>query len=99
MAFHNTNFKMIPLVSGATYTTGQLGNNLTASTVHEVYCVSAGTISITAIGGGKAIFPMIAGQSIHVMVGSCSVISGGFVGFKTQFNSSGISPVQWGHNL
>ena len=92
MAFHNVNFKMVPLVSGGTYSTGDLGNNITASTVHEVYCVSAGTISITAVGGGTATFPMSSGQSVKVMVDSCSVMSGGFVGFKTAFSTSGISP-------
>lgn len=94
MAFHNTNFKMIPLPAG-TYTTAQLGNNVTASTVHEIYCVSAGTISITAIGGGTAVFPMTAGQNIKVMVGSCIVSSGMFVGFKTQFSSPGIGNIQY----
>lgn len=98
MAFHNTNFKMVPLAVG-TYTTGQLGNNITASTVHEVYCVTAGTITINAFGGGSATLAMTAGQSIKVMVGSCTVASGSFVGFKTQFNSSGIGATQWGSNL
>lgn len=97
MAFHNTNFTMVPL-TGGTYTLGQLGNNITASTVHEVYCISAGTISITAFGGGSATFPMTSGQSVKVMVGSCTVSSGAFVGFKTSFYSSGIAPIQWGSN-
>lgn len=99
MAFHNINFKMVPLISGTTYTTGQLGNNITASTVHEVYCLFAGTITITAIGGGTAIFPMTAGQSVKVMVGNCTVASGGFVGFQTQWNVPGGSNIQWGSNL
>ena len=97
MAFHNTNFKMIPLTVG-TYTAGDLGNNVTASTVHEIYCLTAGTISITALGGGTASFPMTAGQSVNVMVSSCNVINGGFVGFKTQWSNPGISNIQWGGN-
>ena len=97
MAFHNTNFKMVPLPAG-TYTTGQLGDNVTASTIHEVYCLTAGTISITAMGGGTAAFPMSAGQSVKVMVGSCVVSSGGFVGFKTQWSVPGMAAIQWGSN-
>lgn len=95
MAFHNVNFKMVPLISGSTYTTADLGNNITGSTVHEVYCISAGTISITAMGGGRVTLPMTAGQSIKVMVGTCTVTSGGFVGFKSQFNSSVIGAIQY----
>lgn len=95
MAFHNVNFQMVNLPVG-TYTGGQLGNNITASTVHEVYCISAGSITINALGGGTATFAMTAGQSVKVMVGSCTVASGEFVGFKTQFAASGIGATQWG---
>lgn len=97
MAFHNANFTMIPLTVG-TYTTGDLGNNITASTVHEIYCLAAGTISITAFGGGTASFPMTAGQSVNIMVSSCVVVSGDFVGFKTIWSNPGITPTQWGGN-
>lgn len=98
MAFHNINFKMVPLPIG-TYAPGNLGNNITASTVHEVYCLTAGTITITALGGGTSAFPMTAGQSVKVMVASCTVASGAFVGFKTNWNNPGITPIQWGGNL
>lgn len=97
MAFHNTNFTMVPLVVG-TYTTGQLGNNITASTVHEIYCVTSGSITINAFGGGTATLAMTAGQNIKVMVGSCTVVSGSFLGFKTQFSASGGSPIQWNNS-
>jgi len=94
MAFHNVNYTMVPL-TGGTYTLGDLGNSITASTVHEVYCISAGTISITAFGGGTATLPMTSGQSIKVMLGSCTVVSGAYVGFKTKFDSSGIGRIQF----
>lgn len=99
MAFHNTNYEMLSL-TGGTYTLGQLGNGLTAATVHEVYCISAGTISMTALGGGGPIaFPMISGQSVKILLASCTVNSGAYVGFKTKFNFSNIAPIQWGSNL
>lgn len=98
MAFHNANFKIVNLPVG-TYTAGDLGNNVTASTVHEVYCVSAGSIIINALGGGTATFPMTAGQSVKVLVGSCTVSSGIFVGFKAQWSVPGMGPTQWGSNL
>ena len=88
MAFHNTNYTIIPLTSG-TYTTGDLGNGITASTVHEVFCTSSGSITITALGGGTATFALTAGQSVKVLVGSCTIVSGTYVGFKTKFDASG----------
>jgi len=97
MAFHNINFQMVPITSG-TYTTGDLGNNITGSTVHEIYCLTSGSITISAFGGGTVTVPMTAGQSIKVMVGSCTVVSGTYVGFKTQFATSGFGNIQWGSN-
>lgn len=96
MAFHNANFQMVPLTTGGTYNAGQIGNNITASTIHEIYCLSAGTITINALGGGSATFPMSAGQSVKVLVGSLTVVSGGFVGFKTQWSIPGVSNIQYG---
>ena len=89
MAFHNVNFKVLPLISGSTYNIsgGTLGNNITGSTVHEIFCISAGTISVTALGGGSFIWPATAGQNIHVMCSQITVNSGGFVGFMAQSNN------------
>jgi hypothetical protein len=89
MAFHNVNFAMVPMPVG-TYDVDVLGDNLTASTVHEVYCVSAGSIQITASGGGTATFAMTAGQSVKVMARKCVVSSGSFVGFKAAFQGNSI---------
>jgi hypothetical protein len=91
MAFHNTNYEMVPL-TGGTYTLADLGNGLTASTVHEIYCISNGSIKVTALGGGVVTFPMTAGQSVRVMAGGATVVSGSFVGFRAKFYSSGIGP-------
>lgn len=94
MAFHNTNYTMVPLSAGS-YTAGQLGDGITASTVHEIYCLTNGSITINALGGGSATFAMTAGQSVKVLVGSCTVASGTYVGFKTKFDSSGIGRIQF----
>lgn len=93
MVFHNTNYTIIPLTSG-TYTTGDLGNGITAYTVHEVICTSSGSITITALGGGTATFALTAGQSVKVLVGSCTIVSGTYVGFKTKFDASGFGRPQ-----
>lgn len=84
MAFHNTNWTAVNLPVG-TYEIGDLGDGLSASTVHQIFCLSAGTINIGAIGGGTFTWAATAGQSVNVVVGRCVVDSGEFVGFKTSY--------------
>ena len=87
MAFHNTNWTAINLPVG-TYEIGDLGNNLTASTVHELFCLVDGNVDISAIGGGTFSWSATTGQKINVVIGRCVVNSGEFVGFKTAFQSN-----------
>ena len=97
MASHNVNYQIIP-ITGGTYTTGQLGDGLSASTVHEIYCLTPGSITITAVGGGTASFPLTAGQSVKILVASCTIISGTYVAFKAKFAYGAMNPIQWGNN-
>jgi len=83
MAMYNTNYEAKILPAGS-YTASTLGDGFTATTVHQVFCVSAGTISMTALGGGTFTWGATAGQSIDISLGSCIVSSGLFVGFKIQ---------------
>ncbi len=84
MAFHNTNWSAVPMTTG-TYTLNELGNGLTASTVHEIFCTGAGTITISAMGGGEFTWPAIAGQSVKVVTAKAVVLGGTFVGFRTNY--------------
>lgn len=84
MSTFNTNYQALNLPVGS-YTIGDLGNGLTASTTHQIFCVSAGTITMTALGGGTFTWGATAGQSINIILGSCSVTSGLFIGFKSQY--------------
>ena len=88
MATYNTNYEIVPLTSG-TYDVGALGNNLTASTVHQIYCLTAGSITITATGGGQATIPMLAGQTFDCMVRQVIVSSGTYIGFRAKLDSRG----------
>lgn len=98
MAFHNANFQILPL-TGGTYSLGELGDGLTASTVHQIYCLTSGSIDITAIGGGTSTFIMTAGQTVNVLVAGVKITSGTYVGFKAKFNTSSGTQIQWGNNL
>ena len=97
MAFHNVNYEIVPL-TGGTYTLGQLGDGLTGSSVHEIYCLTTGSIDITALGGGTATFPMTAGQSVKVVTAGVKITSGTYVGFRAKFQFGGIGATQWGSN-
>ena len=85
MATFNTNYQAVNLAVGS-YTIGDLGNGLTATTIHQVFCVSAGTITMTALRSGSFTWAATSGQSIDIMLGSCIVSSGLFVGFKSQYS-------------
>ena len=84
MAFHNVNFQAVNLPVG-TYEIGDLGNNISASTVHQIFCLSGGAVTISAMGGGTFTWTATAGQKVDVVAGRIVVASGEFVGFKTSF--------------
>lgn len=84
MAFHNTNWTALPMPVG-TYTINELGNGLTASTVHQVFCTAPGTVTISAMGGGTFTWVATAGQKVDVVCANVVVASGTFVGFKANY--------------
>lgn len=84
MAFHNANYKAITMTAG-TYGIDVLGNGLTASTVHQVFCAVAGTVTISAMGGGEFTWAATAGQKVDVVASKIIVSSGTFVGFKANY--------------
>lgn len=85
MAFHNANFEAITL--SGTQQQGDLGNGVTASTVHRIYCLSAGNIDITPMKGPTFNWVAIANEFIDILVSRTKVNAGSFVGFKAQFQA------------
>lgn len=74
------NYEIIPLV---------LGNNSfpvvdNINSIHEVYCISAGAVTITAEGGGTATFTLGVNQSINIVTRKINVVSGSFIGFRAK---------------
>jgi hypothetical protein len=88
MATFNTNYEIVNFTSG-TYGVDVLGDNLTASTVHEIYCLTSGSVTISASGGGQATIPMTSGQSLNCMLRQVTVNSGTYIGFRAKLNSRG----------
>ena len=87
MAFHNTNWTAVPLTIG-TYTLNELGDGLSGSSVHEIFCTSGGTITITAAGGGEFTWTATSGQKVNVVTSKIVVNDGIFVGFKINYQSN-----------
>lgn len=93
MALYNQNYEAKLLtVAGSPYTTADLGNGITASTIHQIFCLSAGTINVTALGGGNFTWSATTSDVLDVMLGSCNVTSGEFVGFKSHHTPTQQTP-------
>jgi len=84
MAFHNTNYEVVTL--SGTQTEGELGNGLTAETIHRVYCLTTGSIDITPWKGNTFTWDATAHDFIDIVVKSTSITSGTFIGFKAKFS-------------
>ncbi len=80
------NYVAVNLTSAAPYTYVESAN--TGTTIHQIYCLTPGSVTITAVGGGTFTWAATANASIDVMVGSATVSSGTFVGFKSKFFSN-----------
>ena len=83
MANHNANYIAMNLAVGA-YGPAEIGNGISATTIHQVFCITDGSITISALGGGTFTWSATAGQKVDVLTSKLTVVSGAFVGFKTK---------------
>ncbi len=87
----SANYRAIPL--SGTMGPAELGDGITATTVHRIYCIAPGNVTITAAGGGTFTFTAsAANQFIDVVVGSLVVNAGTFIGFKAKYVPSQFGP-------
>lgn len=79
------NFESI-ILSGGTFNfpTGIETGIVTANTIHQIFCLSSGTIIISAMKGNPFTWAATAGQSIDVLVKTVTVSSGTFIGFRAK---------------
>lgn len=70
------------VMSAGTHT--NLGGVATASTVHQVFCLSNGSVQLTPLKGDTFTFTATAGQYIDVLITQAVVASGTFVGFRAK---------------
>jgi len=88
MGLQSKNYEAINLTA-TTYTVGTLGDGITANTVHQLYCLSAGSVSITCMGGGTFTWNGTVNSSIEVVPSQLVISSGVFVGFRTKNDGRG----------
>ncbi len=70
------NYEIVPLSSGL--------NTIPAeeTSIHQVYCIAAGSVKIIAAGGGSATFILTANEKVDVVTKSVEVSGGAFIGFR-----------------
>lgn len=87
MGLESKNYEAIALTG--TMGSNVLGNGISANTVHQIYCLAAGSITISAMGGGTFTWAATTNTSLDIVPSSVTVSSGTFIGFRTK--NSGIS--------
>ena len=75
-----TNYCVVNLTN--TMTTGDLGDGISASTVHQIYCLAAGSITIAPFEGNAFTWTASTNDSISVIPAQTITNSGTFIGFK-----------------
>lgn len=71
---------------------GNLGNGLSAETVHQIYCLSTGIIFINPMGGGGFDWSATTNTFIDVVPSSVVVSGGTFIGFKVKNMGNSYTP-------
>ncbi len=85
MAAHiYANYEVVSLTGTQTFPTGKETGIITATSIHQVFCLGAGTIIITPEKGPAFSWAATAGQSIDVVTKGTTVSSGTFIGFRSK---------------
>lgn len=80
------NYEVVTLSGNTSYPTGKETGYVTASTIHEVYCLAAGSITITPLKGSVFTWSATTNSALNVMVKAANVTSGTFIGFRGKLN-------------
>ncbi len=85
MSTIHANYESVALTGTMNFATGKETGFITATTIHQIVCLGAGTIVITPMAGPSFSWaPTVIGTTINVMVKSITVSSGTFIGFKAK---------------
>jgi len=78
------NYEAVSLTGTMTFSTGRETGLITATTVHQIFCLANGSITVAPLGGGSFTWTATSGQSMDVLVKTITVNSGTFIGFKSK---------------
>lgn len=85
MSTIHANYESVALSGTINFTTGKETGLITATTIHQIVCLAAGTLIITPMAGPSFSWsPTVVGTTIDVMVKTVTVSSGTFIGFKAK---------------
>lgn len=83
------NYEAVSLTgSGVSIYPFDSSNYRTATTIHQVFCLSTGSIIITPMMGTSFTWAASAGQSMDVLCSGVTVSSGNFIGFRSRFDQN-----------
>lgn len=88
MSLPYANYQVVSFAGGGATTNVfpfDSSNYRTGTTVHQIYCLSAGVATIYPMMGPRFIWSGGTNTSIDVLVSAVTVSSGTFIGFKARF--------------
>lgn len=91
MANTAANYQAIPLTSAASYNFYPFDstNYRTATTVHQIFCLTTGTITIYPMNGPSFNWtPTTNSTSIDLLISAVTVSSGTWVAFKSKYDTN-----------
>ena len=79
------NYEVVALSGAQSFPTGKDSGYVSAATIHEIYCLAAGSIIITPVIGPSFTWAATINTSMSVLVKATTVSSGTFIGFRGKF--------------
>ncbi len=86
MAAIHANYEVVSLTGTQNHFTGRETGVISASTIHQIYCLGAGTIIITPMKGPSFSWAATINTSMDVLVKSTTVSSGTFIAFRAKLD-------------
>lgn len=90
------NYEVIALSGTQNHATGRETNYITAATVHQIYCLAAGSIIITPMKGPSFTWAATINTALDVCVKSTTVSSGTFIAFRAKMEMRQFYPPNLG---
>ena len=85
MAQIYANWEAITPLTGQTFATGKETGIVTATSVHQIFCLASGSITVTPMIGPSFTWAATAGSSLDCVVKSASAVTGtNFVAFRSK---------------